>query len=125
MPALQFTRDLADAIRAGHKSQTLRAKLPGNCRLGNRLTLQNGYSKGGNLVGHATIASVDQVRAIDLTLDDALLDGFETLDDLRARLVAMRAPAVLWRIRWSDFSPTPEVARPLDAPSSARRTRTL
>lgn len=124
MPALQFTRDLADAIRAGRKSQTLRAKLPGNCRVGNRLTLQNGYNRGSNLVGHAVIASVDQVRSIDLTLDDARLDGFATLADLHTRLVAMRAPDVLWRVRWRDFSPAPEAARPVDVPSSGRHTRT-
>lgn len=123
MPALQFTRDLADAIRAGRKSQTLRATQPRGCLLGSRLTLLNGYQPTGSLVGHAVIASVDQIATRDLTEQDAMLDGFATLAELHARLVAMRAPEILWRVRWRDFSPAPVAARPAADQAPAPRTR--
>jgi hypothetical protein len=106
MPALQFTRDLADRIRAGKKSQTLRSKLPGNCVIGARLTLQNGYQPGRCLVGHAVIDHVDLIAISDLTETDAVLGGFETLTDLRHRLRLTNAHPVLWRIRWRDFVQT-------------------
>ena len=123
MPALQFTRDLADAIRAGRKSQTLRAKAPRGCSTGARLTLLNGYRVDA-LFGYATIASVDQVSRAAITHDDAIRDGFASLAELVARLDAMRVPAdaELWRVRWVDFTPARAVARPLVARALARRT---
>jgi hypothetical protein len=105
MPALQFTRDLRDAILAGRKSQTLRAKLARGATIGSRLTLQNGYSPGA-VFGHSQIVAIDHVAACDLTHEDAVLDGFATLGDLRLRLRKMKAPKLLWRIRWADFQPS-------------------
>jgi len=101
MPALQFTRDLAEAIRAGRKTQTLRNKLPGNCVVGQRLTLQNGYHSE-SLIGHAVVFSVDLIKSKDLNDEDARLDGFQTLAELHARLRKMKASRALWRIRWVD-----------------------
>lgn len=118
MPALQYTRDLADLLRAGRKTQTLRAKLPPGCVVGSTLTHLNGYRKGGNVVGRSTITAIDQVTSATLTEEDAVLDGFATLADLRARLDAMDAPPTLWRIR---FTRAQVVARPACGPSSTGR----
>lgn len=112
MPALQFTRDLADAIRAGRKTQTLRSKLPRGATLGADLTLLNGYRPGATF-GHAKIAAIDLVSVADLTTRDAVLDGFATLADLHVRLVKLKAPDALWRIRWAGLSLVPAAAPPV------------
>ena len=123
MPALQFTWDLADAICADRKTQTLRNSLPRGALAGVTLTLFNGY-RAGSRIGSARIASIDQVRREDLTHEDAVLDGFESLQALQDRLDAMSASETLWRIRWADFIPDPTFARPVVAQASTRRTRT-
>jgi hypothetical protein len=105
MPSLQFTGDLVAPILKGLKTQTLRAKLNRGIEVGAPLTLQNGYRKGGNVVGRATISAVDLVATRSLTEQDARLDGFATLAELRERLRAMGAPRKLWRIRWTEFQP--------------------
>jgi uncharacterized protein YqfB (UPF0267 family) len=122
MPQLQFTRDLADAIRAGRKSQTLRAKLAPGMRVGASLTMLNGYHAGSR-VGTAIVTSVELVRRDDLTEREAVLDGFDSLAALHERLDSMSAPDRLWCIRWRDFTPAPAVAQRRDDPATARRTR--
>lgn len=74
MPALQFTRDLRDAILAGRKTQTLRAKQPRGATVGSRLTLQNGYASDA-VFGHSQIVAIDLIATRDLTERDAVLDG--------------------------------------------------
>lgn len=122
MPALQFTRDLADLIRAGRKSQTLRATAPRGCVVGARLTLLNGY-RAGATIGHAVVTSFDLVDVSALAEIDAHLDGFASLEELRARLRRLGAPSMLWRIRWREFTQVPAAARPRASRSQARHTR--
>lgn len=102
MPGLQFTRDLAEAVIRGDKTQTLRAKLPPGVVVGARLTMMNGYRLG-SVFGHAITLLVDQIAMQRLTSMDARRDGFATLAELVARLESMRAPPLLWRIQWRDF----------------------
>lgn len=66
--------------------------------------------------------TIDRIHIGALTHEDAILDGFDTLNELLARLTTMRAPDILWRIRWINFIPAPAIS-PLDV-SPLKRPRT-
>lgn len=111
MPGLQFTGDLARAILGGTKTQTLRAKVQPSVKVGARLTMMNGYHACA-VFGHAVVTSVYTITCCQLTKAHARLDGFDTLEELHARLKKMKAPRELVVVRWNNFVP---VVRSLDA----------
>ncbi len=78
---LLFKKKFLPAIRTGEKTQTIRLWKHRHMRAG-----QRSYIPG---VGAVEILSVDEVALADLTDDDAVPDGFETADALRAELNAI------------------------------------
>lgn len=78
---LLFKKKFLSAIRAGQKTQTIR--LWKHCRM---RAGQRSYIPG---VGHIRLTAVDQVDLAQLTDADALPDGFETADALRAEIARL------------------------------------
>jgi len=80
---LLFKKKFLSAIRSGEKTQTIRLWRWRRMRSG-----QRSYIPG---IGHIRIDRVEQVCLQDLTDQDALPDGFETAEALRAELNAIYA----------------------------------
>lgn len=80
---LLFKKKFLDAIRRGEKTQTIRVWKHRRYKAG-----QRSYIPG---VGYIRILTVDQVDLAQLTDADALPDGFESADALRAELAQLYA----------------------------------
>jgi hypothetical protein len=78
---LLFKKKFLPAIRAGQKTQTIRLWKCRRMRSG-----QRSYIPG---AGHIRITTVEEVQIDQLTDADALPDGFETADQLRAELARL------------------------------------
>jgi hypothetical protein len=78
---LLFKKKFLPAIREGRKTQTIRLWKWRRMRPG-----QRSYIPGAGYIG---IRVVDEVRLEDLTDADALPDGFETADALRAEIARL------------------------------------
>jgi hypothetical protein len=75
---LLFKKKFLDAIRRGEKSQTVRLWKFRMMKAG-----QRSYIPG---AGYIRITAVDEVALVDLTDEDARLDGFPTADALRTEI---------------------------------------
>lgn len=75
---LLFKKKFLESVRQGTKTQTIRMWKHRMMRAG-----QRSYIPG---AGHIRIESVEQVSLDELTEEDALRDGFETLAALRAEI---------------------------------------
>ena len=75
---LQFKKNFLDAIRSGEKTQTIRLWKHRMMKVG-----QRSYIPG---VGYIHIEQVEPVELDGLTDADAVPDGFDTADALRAEL---------------------------------------
>jgi len=80
---LLFKKKFLSAIRSGEKTQTIRLWRWRRMRSG-----QRSYIPG---IGYIRIDRVEQVCLQDLTDQDAVPDGFETAEALRAELNAIYA----------------------------------
>jgi hypothetical protein len=78
---LLFKKKFLPAIRAGHKTQTIRLWKCCRMRAG-----QRSYIPG---AGYIRVIAVDQVDLAQLTDGDARPDGFETADQLRAEIAQL------------------------------------
>lgn len=78
---LLFKRKFLEAIRQGRKTQTIRLWKHRRMRVG-----QRSYIPG---VGYICVTAVEEVRLDDLTDADALPDGFESADALRAEIAKL------------------------------------
>ena len=99
--ALTMTAPLLDQVRRGGKIQTLRRWSPQMARweAGDRLLLHcYGHVPGATVV----VESVDQVALDDLTWEDALYDGMDSLESLLVALDRLGVSGPLARIRFSD-----------------------
>lgn len=76
-----FKKRFLPAIRSGDKTQTIRLWKYRRMRAD-----QRSYIPG---VGYIRITAVDEVRLDKLTDEDALPDGFETADRLRAEITRL------------------------------------
>ncbi len=81
---LLFKKKFLEAIRQGSKTQTIRMWKFRMMRTG-----QRSYIPG---AGYIRIESVEQITLDDLTEEDAVRDGFETLAALRAELQSIYSP---------------------------------
>ena len=75
---LLFKKRFLAAIRSGEKTQTIRLWKHRRMRAG-----QRSYIPG---AGYIRVTAVDEVQLERLTDGDALLDGFQTADQLRAEI---------------------------------------
>ncbi len=82
---LLFKKKFLAAIREGTKTQTIRLWKRRMMKAG-----QRSYIPG---AGYICIESVEQVALDDLTEEDAVRDGFDTLGALRAEIAAIYDPA--------------------------------
>ena len=78
---LLFKKKFMSAIREGRKTQTVRLWKYRRMKVG-----QRSYIPG---VGYIRITAVDEVELSQLTDEDAVLDGFETADLLRAEIAQL------------------------------------
>lgn len=78
---LLFKKKFLSAIRAGHKTQTIRLWKHRRMRSG-----QRSYIPG---AGYIRVTAVDEVVLDELTDEDARADGFETADQLRAEIAQL------------------------------------
>jgi hypothetical protein len=78
---LLFKKRFLPAIRSGRKTQTIRLWKHRRMRPG-----QRSYIPG---AGHIQVTGVEEVELDQLTDADALPDGFETADQLRAELARL------------------------------------
>lgn len=83
---LLFKKKFLAAIRSGEKTQTIRLWPWRRMRTG-----QRSYIPG---VGYIQIDKVEQVQLEKLTDEDAVPDGFETADALRAEINAIYSEKV-------------------------------
>lgn len=83
---LLFKKKFLPAIRSGEKTQTIRLWKHRMMRAG-----QRSYIPG---AGYVTIDRVEEVDIAGLTDADAVPDGFETADALRAELDALYADKI-------------------------------
>jgi hypothetical protein len=81
---LLFKKKFLEAIRQGAKTQTIRLWTHRMMRSG-----QRSYIPG---AGYIRIESVEAIGLDDLTEEDALRDGFESLDDLRREIERIYTP---------------------------------
>lgn len=110
-PMLLFKKKFLEAIRAGHKTQTVRLWKHRRMRAG-----QRSYIPG---AGYIQVLSVEVVELADLTDDDARPDGFASVEALRAELAALYPPEVAaehqaYRVRFAldaDQQPAPTKRR--------------
>ena len=105
---LLFKKKFLPAIRAGQKTQTIRLWKHRRMRAG-----QRSYIPG---VGHIRVTGVDEVELDQLTDADALPDGFETADQLRAEIARLyphqladgyRAYRIVFRLATPDSAEEP------------------
>ena len=75
---LLFKKKFLDDIRSGRKTQTIRLWKFRRMKAG-----QRSYIPG---VGYIRVTLVEKVELAELTDDDAVPDGFETADALRAEI---------------------------------------
>jgi len=80
---LLFKKKFMDAIRSGEKTQTIR--LWNHCRM---RTGQRSYIPG---AGYIRVLSIEPIEVDDLTDADAVPDGFESAEKLRAELNSLYA----------------------------------
>jgi hypothetical protein len=78
---LLFKKKFLPAIRSGQKTQTIR--LWKHCRM---RAGQRSYIPG---AGHIQVTAVDPIELAQLTDADALPDGFDSADSLRAELARL------------------------------------
>lgn len=78
---LLFKKKFLDAIRQGHKTQTIRLWKHRRMRAG-----QRSYIPG---IGYIRVSAVEEVQLDELTDADALPDGFSTAEALRAELALL------------------------------------
>lgn len=78
---LLFKKKFLAAIRAGQKTQTIRLWKHRRMRAG-----QRSYIPG---IGYIQVTGVDEVELPQLTDADAVPDGFETADELRAEIARL------------------------------------
>jgi hypothetical protein len=78
---LLFKKKFLEAIRAGEKTQTIRLWKHRRMRVG-----QRSYIPG---AGYILIDSVDAVELDALTHEDAVRDGFESVESLRAEIESL------------------------------------
>jgi hypothetical protein len=104
---LLFKKKFMPAIRSGDKTQTIR--LWQHCRMKSG---QRSYIPG---AGYIRVHSVEPVELSELTDDDALPDGFDSADSLRAELSSLYANQLAtghraYRIRFELFTPAEQAA---------------
>jgi hypothetical protein len=75
---LLFKKKFLDDIRSGRKTQTIRLWKYRRMKAG-----QRSYIPG---IGYIRVTLVEKVELAELTDDDAVPDGFETADALRAEI---------------------------------------
>jgi hypothetical protein len=78
---LLFKKRFLPAIRSGEKTQTIRLWKHRRMRTG-----QRSYIPG---AGYIFVDAVEEIRLENLTADDAKLDGFSSLDALKAELATL------------------------------------
>jgi hypothetical protein len=105
---LLFKKKFLEAIRQGTKTQTIRLWTHRMMRPG-----QRSYIPG---AGYIRIESVEQIGLGDLTDEDAMRDGFESLAALRAEIETIYTPAAAngkrpFRIRFSLLPPEEQKKR--------------
>jgi len=103
--SLTLTVALLDAARRGDKIQTLRAWAPRFARweAGDRLRL---HAYGWAEPVRSVVESVRRVEVSELTWEDALYDGFDSLEELREALGSMGVDGPLARVRFHRVSMT-------------------
>ena len=92
---LMFKKKFLEDIRSGRKTQTLRCWKWSRFRTGQRSFIPG--------AGHIRITLVEEVRLEDLTDEDAIPDGFPTIEALRRELATIYGdplPGRLFRIRF-------------------------
>lgn len=99
---LLFKKKFLNLIRQGTKTQTIRIWPHRKLRVG-----QRSYIPG---VGYIRIAAVDAVELNDLTNDDATLDGFANIQELRDEIQRLYPDGLTggqqaYRVRFSLLSP--------------------
>ena len=105
MPALQFKRCFVPAILDGTKTQTLRPRIRGDFSPGRTLSLFNGYRTDA-LIGRAIIIDAVPVLLVDITAEQAQLDGFASREALLEAIAATYPDVTTFvAIRWRDFIP--------------------
>jgi hypothetical protein len=105
---LLFKKKFLEAIRQGTKTQTIRLWTHRMMRAG-----QRSYIPG---AGYIRIESIEQIGLNDLTEEDAVRDGFESLAALRLEIEKIYSPADAngkkpFRIRFSLLPPEEQVKR--------------
>jgi hypothetical protein len=78
---LLFSRNYLDKLVSGEKRATIRVRCP-NLKPGDRALVHCG----GRVVGEVEIVAVYKKKLRDITVDEALLDGFTSLQELRIQL---------------------------------------
>src|SRR5262245_12920585 len=103
-PMLLFKKQFLPAIRAGRKTQTVRLWKHRRMRAG-----QQSYIPG---AGYIDVAAVDEVCIDELTDEDAVADGFESVTSLRTALreiypTELAAGYRAYRVRFRLVRPMP------------------
>jgi hypothetical protein len=104
---LLFKKKFMPAIRSGAKTQTIR--LWKHCRM---RAGQRSYIPG---AGYIRVLSVEPVEIAELTDSDAVPDGFDTVEALRAELSTLYAGQLAaghraYRVRFELYSPAEQAA---------------
>lgn len=94
---LYFRRCFFDAIRSGTKTQTIRLWKFQRVKVG-----QSCFVPG---LGRVRIESVDEIKMTSLTAEDARLDGFQSLAELRREITRLYPNGLsdgrkAWRVRF-------------------------
>ncbi len=117
---LLFKKKFMDAIRSGDKTQTIR--LWNHCRM---RAGQRSYIPG---AGYIRVLSVEPIEVDQLTDADAVPDGFESAEKLRAELTALYAAQLAagyqaYRIRFALFSPEEQQQARAERQAAKRRAK--
>ncbi len=118
---LLFKKKFMDAIRSGEKTQTIR--LWNHCRM---RTGQRSYIPG---AGYIRVLSIEPIEVDALTDADAVPDGFESAEKLRAELNTLYAEQLAaghqaYRIRFALLSAEEQQQARAERQEKKRRVKT-
>lgn len=113
MPQLLFKKQFAPAILSGDKTTTLRRWKSPRVRPGTKAIALG--------IGWLNILACDPINLKDLTEDDALADGFESLEDLLKTLARLYPNHKSDGRRWFRIAFTHEGHQPTPALTARRR----
>lgn len=115
---LLFKKKFLDAIRSGAKTQTVRLCKVCRFRAGGRSYIPT--------IGYIRITSVDEIFIKLLTHDDAVLDGFSSVEAMRAEIETLYAERIAagyraFRVRFRVMTPEETATELAARPKRARR----